>query len=615
MQFIIKYYKNILFILIMTTVQIYNSHSSDKTPTTQNEESVVQEETFITDNEESIIREETPIIQAKISRLPTQYLISTDINNTKQKFVMTSNNETIAIEKKNLNLLSKTLDSNHDIPHDDKPKSLLAQNSSNKNLSSNTGGGGIVTQTQDITNKKTLEKTQESDQEKTQDGDQEKKQINTQNGYLIDSAVGGVKYTTDSISGFTDSKGTFRYGEDDETITFTVGSLTIARDFNIQKLSNDSTIFPADFVGIDRNNITDERLVKYLRVLQSLDNDDNPNNGIFIDDNTKDNITSEVSIIDADISTLKTMVEDAGKIFISKNKSIEHYKQTMIDYKIAPTSRPFITVWETDSPNKNITIPVSSSYIYNYTVNWGDGTIEKNIDGSAKHVYKSKGEHIIKIYGKFPTFIGLPIHAKNVIRVNRRETKNLMQLKKITQWGDISWKSFKFSFAWSPNLDIDATDTPNLKNVLSMNSMFYKARALKGNKSFNDWDISNVTDISDLFCNAVSFNAPVNNWNVSNVTNMEGTFFNAKLFNQPLNNWNTSNVTNMEEMFSGALIFNQDISAWNTSNVTNMRYMFKLTPSFNNHDLSVWKVYKTRYYRHFMDDSGTGNTEPGWFVY
>ena len=58
-----------------------------------------------------------------------------------------------------------------------------------------------------------------------------------------------------------------------------------------------------------------------------------------------------------------------------------------------------------------------------------------------------------------------------------------------------------------------------------------------------DWDVSNVTNMTQLFEGARSFNQPLNNWNVSNVTNMKFMFLDATSFNQPLNNWNVSNVT------------------------------------------------------------------------
>jgi hypothetical protein len=40
-------------------------------------------------------------------------------------------------------------------------------------------------------------------------------------------------------------------------------------------------------------------------------------------------------------------------------------------------------------------------------------------------------------------------------------------------------------------------------------------------------------------------------------------------FNQPIGSWNVSKVTNMSEMFRSAFSFNQNIGSWNVSGVTN----------------------------------------------
>ena len=48
----------------------------------------------------------------------------------------------------------------------------------------------------------------------------------------------------------------------------------------------------------------------------------------------------------------------------------------------------------------------------------------------------------------------------------------------------------------------------------------------------------------------------ISNWDVSNVTNMREMFLHATSFNQPLNNWDVSNVTDMRRMFNGARSFN-----------------------------------------------------------
>ena len=53
--------------------------------------------------------------------------------------------------------------------------------------------------------------------------------------------------------------------------------------------------------------------------------------------------------------------------------------------------------------------------------------------------------------------------------------------------------------------------------------MFYNARVF--NQPLNDWDVSNVTDMNNMFI--MSFNQPLNDWDVSNVTDMNNMFFNA----------------------------------------------------------------------------------------
>ena len=51
-------------------------------------------------------------------------------------------------------------------------------------------------------------------------------------------------------------------------------------------------------------------------------------------------------------------------------------------------------------------------------------------------------------------------------------------------------------------------------------------------------------------------------------------FYGATSFNGDLSSWDVSSVTNMTNMFSYATSFNGDISSWDVSSVTNMRVCF-----------------------------------------
>ena len=65
-----------------------------------------------------------------------------------------------------------------------------------------------------------------------------------------------------------------------------------------------------------------------------------------------------------------------------------------------------------------------------------------------------------------------------------------------------------------------------------------------------------------MFGHAISFNQPLNNWDVSNVTNMKEMFTYAESFNQPLNNWNLHAECNIDEMFDGANSFDFANAPW-----------------------------------------------------
>ncbi len=194
-------------------------------------------------------------------------------------------------------------------------------------------------------------------------------------------------------------------------------------------------------------------------------------------------------------------------------------------------TRPFITIWQTTADHKEITIPTNSdSGPYNYTVDWGDGTITDQT-GNATHEYSTPGEHVVKITGNFPH-----------IHFNGHEGSGKIQA--ITQWGDIRWKSMKEAFEGCSNLEIIATDAP---------------------------DLSAVKDMSKMFQNATSFNQDINGWDVSKVIEMTGMFEGATSFNQDLGSW-TSHAINRRDMFddSGLDCTNYSLTLFGWTNNTNV---------------------------------------------
>ena len=106
-----------------------------------------------------------------------------------------------------------------------------------------------------------------------------------------------------------------------------------------------------------------------------------------------------------------------------------------------------------------------------------------------------------------------------------------------------------------------------------------------------DWDMAQVTDMSNAFYNKNMFNAELSNWATSAVTTMAGCFYGCSAFNGDVSNFVTTEVTSMAEMFNGATVFNRDVSKFSTSKVTNMNLMFASAKAYNG-DLAKFDLSK-----------------------
>ncbi|GAA0729991.1 hypothetical protein GCM10009430_40780 [Aquimarina litoralis] len=232
----------------------------------------------------------------------------------------------------------------------------------------------------------------------------------------------------------------------------------------------------------------------------------------------------------------------------------------------------FITTWETISNNESITIPTTGAG-YDYDIDWGDGTIETGFTGNASHSYISPGIYKIKIIGDFPQFASLVGGIGNAEK-----------LQTIEQWGDMEWRTMFQAFSRCANMNVTATDTPDLSQVTEMGQMFFGCTSL-GSPDFSAWDTSNVTGMGWMFLNARNFNGNITTWNVGNVTDFVLMLGGARSFNQNISSWNIGeNVTgtiSMESMLESTENFDQDLGSWDLQKVTDINDIL------NNSGLSI----------------------------
>lgn len=239
----------------------------------------------------------------------------------------------------------------------------------------------------------------------------------------------------------------------------------------------------------------------------------------------------------------------------------------------------FITTWETTTASESITIPTNGGG-YSYNVDWGDGSVDTTTyTANATHVYATAGTYTVTITGTF----------NRIFFNNSADSDKILSIE---QWGTNQvWSTMVRAFDGCANLVNNATDVPDLSSCVSTLRMFRDATSIGTGSAtnWNSWDLSNVTNIAQMFRNCPSFNQNIASWNVSGVTNFNHLFRGASTFNQDISGWTTTSATSMNNTFRDAADFDQDISGWVVSGVTSMNNTFRGAAAFDQ-DISGWDV-------------------------
>ncbi|WP_435625520.1 BspA family leucine-rich repeat surface protein [Flagellimonas sp.] len=196
----------------------------------------------------------------------------------------------------------------------------------------------------------------------------------------------------------------------------------------------------------------------------------------------------------------------------------------------------FVTTWQVVDASKPIDIGLNSDYNYNFTINWGDGILEKITQEGTQnieHQYTDSGSYTISIIGEFPSIF---------MTVSSSQTN----ISRIDQWGTIQWQSMNAAFDGCQNLEYGATDVPNLMQVTDSSLMFKNCTAFNGNLA--NWDTQNLSKMSSMFEDASSFDQNLGAWDISSVTDMSNMLDDSNL-----------SKTNYQETLIGWAFLNTDI--------------------------------------------------------
>jgi hypothetical protein len=205
-----------------------------------------------------------------------------------------------------------------------------------------------------------------------------------------------------------------------------------------------------------------------------------------------------------------------------------------------PPLEGFVTEWRTTQVGEVIYLPLRSDGVYDFDVNWGDGSEVENISvyTNNTHTYSTAGTHTVTITGTIEGWsFGAVSNSKN-------------NITKINNWGPLvitSDRSFASCFYLT---HITATDTFTYDTTAigstSMYQMFY----------FN-FNLESITSLCD---------------DTSLITNFRGMFNVTKLTEAPAIDF--TSATDVRRMFSSCNLLttaqNIDLSPLNNINAGNM---------------------------------------------
>lgn len=153
-------------------------------------------------------------------------------------------------------------------------------------------------------------------------------------GQFVDSMVTGLIYTTPTLKGTTDSEGKFQYLTG-ETVTFSIGDVTIGSG------TAKPIMTPVDLVPGARDE-THQTVKNIARFLLSLDDDEDPSNGITIPNEILNVIRNKSidfsvsSIAFADNSDLEEILSALNKTLVTEEDAQAHLRATLLNYNTAP---------------------------------------------------------------------------------------------------------------------------------------------------------------------------------------------------------------------------------------------------------------------------------------
>jgi hypothetical protein len=231
----------------------------------------------------------------------------------------------------------------------------------------------------------------------------------------------------------------------------------------------------------------------------------------------------------------------------------------------------FVTKWNVVSSHLTITLPFTDKGVYssNCTTTWNDWSPPQPCSPTINtHTFAAPGLYTLTISGS-------DISGFSMLYTSQADRDALVDIVQLGGGSgplrlDYPLGSPTYSsnnFADCPNLQVSATDSPNLSQTTHLSRTFRRSHLV--NPDLSAWDVSNVDSFVAFAQDTTAFQGiGMSNWDVSNARSFFGMFELAAAFVEDVTGWTPYSATILNDMFAGASAVigtdpSRDFSHWN----------------------------------------------------
>ena len=266
-------------------------------------------------------------------------------------------------------------------------------------------------------------------------------------------------------------------------------------------------------------------------------------------------------------------------------------------------STALIMEWDTrntsgsDTDSFSVVLPLVANLTIDITVQWEEGVVENftsTNDLNLFHTYLTEGIKTIKVWRN--DGLGDIGFTFNHAPSDRRDYKKILD---ISQFGNVTMfqpnTSRQRQFHNCSNLQITATDV--YENCISGSPYlkgYFRGTDITTLYNSANWDMSHVTNTSEMFIACSTLDIDVTLWDMSSCTAMNGMFQQCGSLNPNVENWNITACTNFTAMFNVLPNFNRDLGGWilNTTSNVSIANLFASCSSFTGQGLDLWDTQR-----------------------